>query len=48
LWTLRAHQSHVVGIHFEGDSIVTRGFAGDVTRWTVPLPSQVIGAVRSK
>jgi len=48
LWTLPAHKSHVIGIHFEGDSIVTRGFAGDVSRWTLPLPAQVIEAGLSK
>jgi WD40 repeat protein/serine/threonine protein kinase len=36
LWMLRAHKSHVVGIHFEGEALVTRGFAGDVARWTIP------------
>jgi WD40 repeat protein len=48
LWMLPAHKSHVVGIHFEGDSIVTRGFAGDVSRWRLPLPAQVIEAAPSK
>jgi WD40 repeat protein/serine/threonine protein kinase len=48
LWTLPAHKSLVVGIHFEGDSIVTRGFAGDVSRWTLPPPAQVIEAAPSK
>jgi WD40 repeat protein len=36
LWTLHAHRSHVVGVHFEGDDIVTRGFGGDVARWRLP------------
>jgi WD40 repeat protein len=44
LWTLPAHKPHVVGIHFEGNSIVTRGFAGDVSRWTLPPSAQVIEA----
>jgi WD40 repeat protein len=48
LWTLPAHKSPVVGIHFEGDSIVTRGFAGDVSRWTLPPPAQVIEVAPSK
>jgi WD40 repeat protein len=42
LWTLQAHKSHVVGIHFEGSDIVTRGFGGDISRWTLPLPARVI------
>jgi len=48
LWTLPAHKSIVVGIHFEGDNIVTRGFAGDVSRWKLPLPAQVIETALSK
>ena len=44
LWTLHAHPSHVVGIHFEGNDIVTRGFGGDVARWSLPTPERVIGA----
>jgi WD40 repeat protein len=43
LWNLPAHKSYLVGIHFEGDDIVTRGFAGDVARWTLPKPQSVIG-----
>jgi WD40 repeat protein/serine/threonine protein kinase len=42
LWKFQAHKSHVVGIHFEGDEIVTRGFAGDISRWRLPPPAQVI------
>lgn len=38
LWTLLAHQPHVMGVHFEGGDLVTRGFAGDVARWTLPKP----------
>jgi eukaryotic-like serine/threonine-protein kinase len=41
LWILSAHKSYLVGLHFEGDDIVTRGFAGDVARWTLPKPEQV-------
>ncbi len=40
LWTLQAHSSDVVGLHFDGDAMVTRGFAGDVSRWTRPKPEQ--------
>lgn len=42
LWTLPAHKSLVVGIHFEGDDVVTRGFAGDVARWTLSRPEPII------
>ncbi|MGH9884308.1 MAG: WD40 repeat domain-containing protein [bacterium] len=42
LWTLQAHKSYVVGLHYEGNDLVTRGFAGDVTRWTLPEPDAVI------
>jgi hypothetical protein len=44
VWTLLAHKSHVIGIHFEGDDIVTRGFGGEVSRWTLPNPEGVIAA----
>jgi WD40 repeat protein len=44
IWTLQAHKSHVIGIHVEGGDIVTRGFAGDVSRWTLPRPESVIAA----
>jgi WD40 repeat protein len=35
IWTLRAHTVGVAGVHFDGDDIVTRGFLGDVSRWSV-------------
>src|SRR5262249_55076929 len=38
LWTLPAHRVGLVGIHFDGSDIVTRGFGGDVSRWTIPEP----------
>jgi WD40 repeat protein/serine/threonine protein kinase len=44
LWTLPVHKSPVIGIHFEGDDIVTRGFGGEVSRWTLPSPERVIAA----
>jgi WD40 repeat protein len=44
LWTMPAHQSHLIGVHTEGDSIVTRGFSGDIARWTLPASMQVIQA----
>jgi WD40 repeat protein len=42
LWTLPAHKVGVVGIHFDGSDIVTRGFGGDVSRWTVPEPQGIV------
>jgi WD40 repeat protein len=48
LWKLQAHKSHTVGIHFEGDDIVTRGFGGDVSRWTIPRSELVIEATLAK
>ena len=45
LWTLQAHKSHVIGVHFEGDDIVTRGFGADVSRWRLPSPEEVIGKI---
>jgi WD40 repeat protein len=44
LWTLPVHKSPVIGIHFEGDDIVTRGFGGEVARWRLPRPERVIAA----
>ena len=44
LWTMLAHKSHLVGVRVEGDDIVTRGFSGDISRWTLPKPEQVIEA----
>jgi WD40 repeat protein len=43
LWTLHAHRSHVVGIQFEGDNIVTRGFGGDLARWKLPTLIEACG-----
>lgn len=42
IWTLPAHKTRVVGLHFEGNDLVTRGFSGEMTRWTVPDSEQVI------
>lgn len=44
LWKMQAHPSHLVGVHVEGDNIVTRGFSGDIARWSLPKPEQVIEA----
>ena len=32
------------GIRVDGDDIVTRGFSGDISRWKLPKPEQVIEA----
>jgi WD40 repeat protein/serine/threonine protein kinase len=43
IWTLPAHRSAIVGIHFEGTDLVTRGFQGEVSRWALPaLPSAAV------
>ena len=42
LWRLHAHKSYVVGVHYEGTDIITRGFAGDVSRWVLPHPDGVV------
>jgi WD40 repeat protein len=47
LWTLQAHKSHLVGVHFEGNDIVTRGFTGEVSRWTLPKPRVVLECDRT-
>jgi eukaryotic-like serine/threonine-protein kinase len=44
LWVMPAHRSHLVGVHVEGNDIVTRGFSGDIARWSLPRPEQVIEA----
>jgi WD40 repeat protein/serine/threonine protein kinase len=47
LWMLQAHKSYAIGVHYEGGDIVTRGFAGDVSRWTVPQSDSIIEACRA-
>jgi WD40 repeat protein/serine/threonine protein kinase len=44
LWTMQAHKSHLVGVHFEGGDLVTRGFTGEVSRWTFPKLEAIIEA----
>jgi len=44
LWTMPAHRSALIGVRVEGNDIVTRGFSGDISRWTLPKPEQVIEA----
>jgi WD40 repeat protein len=48
LWRLPAHASRVIGVHFEGDDLVTRGFAGDVSRWKFPSARQVLAVALTK
>ena len=44
LWALRAHASPIVGIRVEGAGLVTRGFTGELARWALPDPGEVIRA----
>jgi WD40 repeat protein len=44
LWKLAAHKSYIIGVHYEGDDIVTRGFSGDISRWALPQASSIIDA----
>jgi WD40 repeat protein len=44
LWTMPAHRSHLIGVRVEGDDVITRGFSGDISRWTLPKPERVIEA----
>jgi WD40 repeat protein len=44
LWTMPAHRSHLIGVRVDGGDIVTRGFSGDVSRWTLPGSERVIEA----
>jgi len=44
LWTLRAHRGAITGVHFDGGDIVSRGAAGEISRWSVSkrLPGDAI------
>jgi len=44
LWALQAHTLQLIGVHVEGRDIVTRGFGGELSRWTLPGSEQVIEA----
>jgi hypothetical protein len=44
LWMLRAQAAPIVGLHVEGGDLVTRGFTGELARWTLPSPGRVIEA----
>jgi hypothetical protein len=48
LWALPAHKSHLIGLHFEGAAIVTRGVSGDLSRWILPRSEDVIRACRDR
>jgi len=44
LWSLQVDKSPLVGIRVEGNDIVTFGYSGELSRWTLPEPAQVIEA----
>jgi WD40 repeat protein/serine/threonine protein kinase len=44
LWVHHAHAAPIIGLHVEGDDIVTRGITGELARWRFPNPGQVIDA----
>ncbi|HEX8106614.1 MAG TPA: protein kinase [Kofleriaceae bacterium] len=44
LWALPAHISQVYGVHADGADIVTRGITGELARWRLSSPEQVIQA----
>jgi eukaryotic-like serine/threonine-protein kinase len=37
MWVLRAHRSFVNGVHSAGTYLVSRGYDGDIARWSIPL-----------
>jgi WD40 repeat protein len=45
IWVLKAHQSAIIGVHFDGTSIVTRALTGEIARWELSnlLSSQELG-----
>ncbi len=43
VWAVPAHESHLISVRVDGDSIVTRGYAGDILRWTLPLGASTDG-----
>jgi WD40 repeat protein/serine/threonine protein kinase len=47
LWMLQAHTSYVVGLHYEGNDLVTRGLAGDIARWGLSASDSIIEACRA-
>ena len=47
LWTIPVYKSWIIGVYIEGSDIVTRGFTGELSRWTLSDPEQVIGTCRN-
>jgi WD40 repeat protein len=37
IWVLHAHRSFVNGLHFSGTDVISRGYDGDIARWSLPL-----------
>jgi WD40 repeat protein len=37
MWVLRAHRSFVNGVHFAKTDLISRGYDGDIARWSLPL-----------
>jgi WD40 repeat protein len=48
LWKLQAHRSRAIGIHVEGNALITRGSTGEVSRWALPTLEQVIETTQAK
>jgi WD40 repeat protein/serine/threonine protein kinase len=48
LWTLQAHSSFVIGVRWEESELVTRSRAGEVARWALPSPKEVIEACHAR
>jgi WD40 repeat protein len=48
LWKLKAHRSHAIGIHFEGNALISRGFAGEVSRWAFPRLERIIETTQAE
>lgn len=46
LWSLQVDKAPLVEIHVDGRDIVTRGYTGELSRWTLPAAEQVIQAWR--
>ena len=37
IWLLHAHRSFVNGLHFAGHDLISRGYDGDIARWSLSL-----------
>lgn len=44
LWTLSADSGRLAGLHFEATDMVTRGFTGELARWTLSAQPDLLGA----